>query len=241
MMEEKWTSLGGHLEDLRKTILQSLIIVGIGFLILLIFYQPLIKLLPPQNINSLDQNLLILGPLEGLFFIVKMCFWMSLALTAPFWVWSWLKFILPGMKKNERVILIPFLSLSFFSLILGVFFALKITIPIANQYLSQFNATIGQNAWTLNHYFDYLFFIIAGHVIASELGLLLLVFVHFGLIETKILEEKRRIFYVCIFVLSAILTPPDILTQLFLAIPLIILYEVAILYSKWRCVKFNLT
>lgn len=234
MMEEKWTSLYGHLEDLRKTVLQTFFLIGSGFVILLFFYQPLVKLLPPQNFGSIEQDLLILGPLEGLFFIVKLCFWMSFALTAPFWGWVWLKFILPGMKKSERRLLFPFLAFTLLNLVLTLLFALKVTIPISNQYLIQFNDTIGKNAWTLNHYFDYLFFIITGHVIASELGLLLLVFVHFSLIQTRILEEKRRVFYVFIFILSALLTPPDILTQFFLAIPLIILYECAIFYSKYR-------
>src|SRR5204863_41436 len=109
-----------------------------------------------------------------------------------------------------------------------------VTLPLANQYLFLFNNSIGQNAWTLIHYVQYVLFLCLGHAIAAELGLLLLTLVHFRFLSPDWLIAKRRYMIVLAFVLGAFLTPPDVLTQLLLALPLIALYEVAIWYAKWR-------
>jgi sec-independent protein translocase protein TatC len=177
--------------------------------------------------------LLILSPIEGLVLVFKLCFWLSVALTAPFWGWVWLQFILPGLKEKERMILFPFLLCSLGCLALGVAVAYKVTLPISNHYLFLFNNSIGQNAWTLSHYVNYVLLLCLGHAIAAELALLLLILVHFRFLSPAWLIDKRRYMIVLAFIIGALLTPPDVLTQVMLAIPLIALYELAILYAKW--------
>jgi sec-independent protein translocase protein TatC len=294
-MQEHWASFWEHIEDLRHTLLRSFIVVGVGFVFLLMFYQPILHFLaaypveqteegltkykvqriqivnqttsrqsfslPPRAWpvsllplleekeeriyqlspgerfvyeEAIESPLLIMGPIEGLVLVLKACFWLSLALTAPIWGWIWLQFILPGLKEQERAMLIPFLLLSLICLGLGIALAYSVTLPIANQYLLLFNSSIGQNAWTLMHYVDYVLLLCLGHAIAAELALLLFILVHFRVLSATWLIAKRRYMIVLAFVLGALLTPPDVLTQLLLAIPLIGLYQVAIYYAKWR-------
>lgn len=288
-MEEKYESLWGHLDALRKTFIQTLLIFGIGFIFLLCFYQPLLKfltaipvekthglttykierrvienelssskielphdslwisggqgifphyLLAPHEKLVYDQAirspLLILGPLEALILVFKACFWLSIALTAPFWGWAWLQFILPGIRSNEKAILFPFLFGSMLCIALGSVLAYKVTLPLANEYLSFFNHSIGQNAWTLNLYVNYVLLLCLGHAIAAEISFLLLVLVHFRFLSAEWLISKRRYMIVMAFILGALLTPPDVLTQILMAIPLMGVYECAILYAKWR-------
>lgn len=295
-MQEVSDSFWGHIDDLRQTLLRTAWIVGIGFLGVLSFYQPIIQFftavpfeysesgvvkqkierlqvlnrtakdqifeLPagsavvssafpePQREGAphyrigpgevlyydqaIDSPLLIMGPVEGLTLVFKACFWLSLALTAPVWGWVWLQFILPGIKAQERAILIPFLLCSVACVAGGCVFAHAVTLPVANAYLTLFNSSIGQNAWTLNHYVNYVLFLCLGHAIAAELALLLLVLVHFRLLSPEWLISKRRYMIVGAFILGALLTPPDVLTQLMLAIPLMGIYEIAICYAKWR-------
>ncbi len=296
MMQERWTSLWGHLYELRQTLIYSLLIIGIGFFVLLGFYEPIFKLLTLSSLNlSKDQlsrhriyreqvtnptdqpllfelpdqawiladlapalekdfhsyyrldpgqsllyeqpetsPLLILGPLDGLALVFKLSLWLSIALTAPLWGWYWLRFILPGLKEQERRLLVPFLIGSLISLSLGVAFAYYVTLPLATHYLTHLNLSIGQNAWSLNHYINYLMLVCLGHAIAAELGLLLLFLVHFRLLSPSWLIAKRRYMIVLAFILSALLTPPDVLTQVLLALPLIGLYEISIWYARWR-------
>lgn len=292
-MYDHWADFWEHVEDLRETLLKSLLVVGIGFIFLLMFYQPIlhfltafpaeqtehglikqkvqriqitnqtrefqifelppnsqfvpspflneqetkqISLLPGETVfydEIIKSPLLIMGPIEGLTLVLKACFWLSLALTAPIWMWIWMEFILPGLKDQEKAILFPFLALSLFCLGVGIACAYCITVPIANQYLLLFNSSIGQNAWTLTHYMDYVLLLCLGHGIAAELALLLFILVHFRALSSDWLITKRRYMIVFAFILGALLTPPDVLTQLMLAIPLVGFYEIAIQYAKW--------
>jgi sec-independent protein translocase protein TatC len=196
-----------------------------------------VTLLPNQILNyeSIQTpQLLILGPLEGISITFKICFWCSLALTSPFLVWLVFQFLLPGLRKQEKAILIPFLSWSMICMVAGLSLAYFVTIPLANYYLEAFNSPIGQNTWTLSLYIDYTLLLFFSHVVVFEMGFLLLCLVWFEIIPFQILQKKRRYAIVVAFILSAILTPPDILTQCMLAIPLIGLYELAIHCGKWR-------
>lgn len=295
MIAENWASVWEHVDDLRRTFLQSLTIVGIGFIFLLGCYQPILKLLTtyslepsesglikqkirriqvvnqtlhdqlfllplnasvvsdlipsqkdgrhyyrliPQDVliyeETVQSPLLIMGPIEGITLVFRACLWLSLTLTAPFWGWIWLRFILPGLKSSERLLLVPFLVGSVICLSLGVLFAYGVTLPLTNQYLLLFNSSIGENAWTLTHYVNYVLLLCLGHAIAAELGLLLLLLVHFHFLSPAQLISKRRYMIILAFFLGALLTPPDVLTQLLLALPLIGLYEISIWYAKWR-------
>ena len=295
-MHEQWASFWGHLDELRLTLLRSLVIVGVGFLLILGFYQPILqfftdypldstetglpiqkvqrnqvinrtaqdqlfelpaeawliselspfskkgdpryyRLAPGQSLlfeQAIHSPLLIMGPIEGLALVFKVCFWLSMVLTAPLWGWTWLQFILPGLKAEERSILFPFLLCSLVCLCMGIAIAYYITLPFSNQYLSLFNSSIGQNAWTLSQYLSYVLLLCLGHAVAAELGLLLLTLVHFRFLSPDVLITKRRYMILLAFILAAILTPPDVMTQLLLTLPLIGLYEIAIWYAKWR-------
>ena len=124
--------------------------------------------------EAIPTSLLIMGPTEGLVLVFKACWGLSIVLTAPFWGWIWLQFILPGLRQSERGLLFPFLSCSVICLCLGIAFAYYFTLPLANRALLAFNLSIGQNAWTLTHYVNYVLFLCLGHAIAAELGLLYL-------------------------------------------------------------------
>ena len=181
-----------------------------------------------------DSKLLITNPLEGILLSFKVCFWVSISVTSPVWIYCLLKFIIPALQTRERTILFPFILSSFFFICLGLMVAYEVTIPLANKYLENFNSDIGYNLWSLSHYIEYTLIIFLGHAIAFELCVILLFMVHLNLLSTEWLISKRRYMIVCAFVLGALLTPPDVFTQLLLAIPLMIVYELAIIYSRIR-------
>jgi sec-independent protein translocase protein TatC len=289
---EVWKGFWGHIEDLRTTLLKIFCIIGMGFILILLFYQPLfnaltsnwdqnnssahrhkiqnerivnvslssqVYLLPPGAVITnkedldwtgpdqvrlapsksvdytipLNHRLLILSPLEGVILTLKVSFWASLVFTSPLWSWLLLQFILPGLKKSEKILLIPLIGWSFFWMGLGFAFAYFINIPFANNYLESFNSSIGQNAWTLAFYVDYTLILLLGHALAFEIGLVLLCLVHYQCLSPEWLISKRRLMILTAFILAAILTPPDVPTQLILALLMVGLYEIAILYGKW--------
>lgn len=184
-----------------------------------------------------ESKLILLSPLEGIMLTIKVCFWLSLAFTSPLWGFILLGFILPALNGRQKYILIPFFVGSLLCMAIGIGLAHFITIPLANQYLEGFNSGLGKNLWSLSHYIDYTLIISVGHIVAAEIGLILIFGVHYRIIKVDWLIEKKRYMIVVAFILGAILTPPDIITQLLVAIPLVLIYEMAILYGKIR--KFS--
>lgn len=180
------------------------------------------------------RDLIVLGPLDGMSIALKTAFWVGLILTAPLWAFCIARFVIPALRIGERRVAALFVLVSAAFMAFGALFAYYMTIPIANAYLAQFNAAIGQNWWTLRNYLDYTFFLVGANALAFECGAVGMFAVHFGVITADFLIRNRRIAIVMAFIVGALLTPPDVATQVMMAIPLMALYETVILYAKVR-------
>lgn len=192
----------------------------------------LVYLKPIQS----NTGLVILSPTEGFLTAFKVSLWSGMLLSAPLWAFLLAQFFIPGLRIHERQLILPFITTSIVFIALGCFLAFTVTIPAANHYLASFNTSIGTNLWSLSHYLNYTLFLMLANGIAFELGAVGAFAVHMGKISAGALIAKRRFAIVGAFVLAAILTPPDVLTQFLLAIPLIGLYEALILYARFRVV-----
>ncbi len=180
------------------------------------------------------EDLLILSPLEGLVAILKMSFWTGFLFSSPFWVFFLMQFFYPALKKKERKILASFFLLSFLCIGSGILFAHKISLPLMGNFLLSYNKLYGINAWSLGSCLSFCLWIILGHGIAFEFLAFLFLGIHFGFFSARKLTHYRRYAIVGILILSALVTPPDLLSQLLLAIPLLIFYEISIIYSRFR-------
>ena len=192
--------------------------------------------IPPQGTLTLDiaepsSKLLIFSPIDGILITFKVCFFIGLALTSPIILYFLLNFIAPALEQRFYKLLIPFIALYVVFMSLGLSFAFFITIPIANNYLTLFNQEIGKNFWSLSNYLDYTVLLLIGNAISFEMCVIALFLVQMQVLSYKQLQKSRRYFILFAFIISAILTPPDIFTQVMLAIPLIIIYELIILYA----------
>lgn len=196
-------------------------------------------LVEPENILEVTEiqknnNLLFLSPIEGFASTLKICFWTGLVGTSPIWMFFIFQFIAPALRPYEKKIIIPFFFAAIIFLAMGIAFALYITIPSANLFFRLFNQEIGINAWSFKSYMDYSLGILFGSALAFETALMLGICIHFGMIKSTTLSNNRRYAFLAIFIISAILTPPDVISQVLLAFPLMFLYEGAILYGKFR-------
>jgi sec-independent protein translocase protein TatC len=193
--------------------------------------------IPPGAFLDIDRlqsghELVLFGPTEGMLTAFKVCLWLGLLISSPFWAALLLRFILPALYPHEKRWILLFFGGTLIAMIAGIAFAQYVTIPIANRYLELFNASIGRNLWSLAHYLDYTFMLMIASGFAFEMGLALFLLVHMGLLTAEGMVAKRRHMIVVAFILGALLTPPDVPTQLMLAFPLIGLYELAICYAK---------
>lgn len=194
-------------------------------------------LLQPGSFIDIEEpinahQLVIFGPIEGMLIALKVCFWCGIAFTSPLWAFFLLRFILPALQPQEHSLILPFLVLSGIFITLGITLAYFVTIPIANSYLMTFNSSVGVNLWSLSNYLDYTLFLLLANAVAFELAVVLFFLVHLGILRAETMTAKRRHMIVAAFIIGALLTPPDVLTQLMLALPLIGLYELILLYAR---------
>jgi len=196
-----------------------------------------VLLLPPGASAEIEREtakLVLLGPLEGISATLKICFWLSCAFSSPIWGMFLLRFILPGLKSSERSLIAPFLCWSLAALGMAAIAAVTTFIPLTNRVLESFNDSLGQNLWSVSHYLNFTLMMMISMMIASELIVILFFFVHYGKIGSDTLKQWRPSVYVGLFVLCAIITPPDVVTQIALALPMAALFEASILYGKVR-------
>lgn len=181
-----------------------------------------------------EKNFVFLSPMEGLSAALKIALLSGAVFTSPVWAFLILRFISPALRNEEKKLILPFVGASLIMIGLGFILAFKVTLPLANSYFYSFNAGFGENLWTLSHYLDYALMLLIAHGVALEAACAVFFLIHFRFIEPEQLAEKRRWAIIAILFLSAILTPPDVISQIILAVPLGCLYELAILYGRLR-------
>lgn len=179
------------------------------------------------------KELVMLSPLEGILTSIKISLWIGAFASSPLWLCVLSQFFIPGLHQHERRLILPFVITSLVFIIIGCLFAFYFTIPISNQYLSAFNGGIGVNFWSLANYLDYTLFLLIANGIAFELGAIGIFAVQLQLISAEALVANRRYAILGIFIFATVLTPPDVLTQLMLAVPLMGLFEALIWYAKF--------
>lgn len=225
-----------HLQELRSVLIRSLIVIAAGMAGAFIFSDLIISWLV-RGIPS--QSLGLFSPQEGLVTVFKLSFWVGVLATSPYWLFSLLKFVQPALKNSERALLPLFLLLSLLFIAAGLSLALFMTIPMANSYLYEYNSSIGLNLWGFASYIDYLLILLFAHGATFETGAFLLLLIHLKLIHWQTLAGHRRSAVLFSLIVGAVLTPPDVLTQLLVAVPLYGFYELAILYGKLICLRVH--
>lgn len=191
------------------------------------------------------ESLYILGPVDGITTMLKTTFFIALILSSPIWLYFIFTFIAPAVQESHLKLFFIIFTLSFVFISLGSLFAIYITIPIGNQYLTLFNEGIGTNLWTLSNYLDYTLILMIGNGLSFEMMFIGFLLVHYEVLKKESLTQGRRYFIVLAFILGAILTPPDVLTQLMVALPMVLLYECMVVYARLlerkRAIKNYLT
>ncbi|MAG08743.1 twin-arginine translocase subunit TatC [Candidatus Woesearchaeota archaeon] len=216
-----------HLDELRKRFL-LIITFLFGFFIL---GFPLSNYFIKIIINDLTpNNVIIIGltPIEYLLTQVKLGFIISLFITLPLIIYQALVFIIPGLTRKERdaiKLILPGFILLF---ILGISFAYFILLPIAIYFLGNLSQGIIENLWSIKAFINFVLLSCLGSALLFQTPLLLAILNRLGIINLKMLKKYRAHVYVLIFLASALITPPDFITMLITALPLMVLYEISL-------------
>ncbi len=232
-----WAHFGSHLEELRKRLVISLCVFAPLFGIGVWLYRSLwqVVILPLERAAPHLLRFQALNPSDGLVMAMRSAFAFALFLSMPVWLAQAWHFVAPGLTARER----RWLHLAFGSggvlFAVGAALAYFLAIPYALEYLLPFNQSLSgwENAFTGEGYVDFVITCCAGFGFAFELPLAMLVLGWAGILTSAGLRQWWRPVVLCVFVLAAIMTPPDPFTQSLLAIPMLVLFLIGYCLVKW--------
>ncbi len=238
-------SISSHFNELRARamicILSYIVIFAICYFFSKEIYHFLLKPFIEVSQNNQNRKLIYTSPTEAFMTYLKLSFYSSLFFSFPVFFAEFYLFLSPALYKNEKKNILFVIFFSSFLFLFGAIFCYFFILPMALKFFSSFENLSSINDSTLpilleTKISDYLSFtinLLFGFGIAFLSPILLLFLIKGGYVKVKDLRSKRRYWIVIIFILSAILTPPDILSQISLAILLIILFEIVILLGKF--------
>ncbi|NLP10289.1 twin-arginine translocase subunit TatC [bacterium] len=218
-----------HLEELRWTLVRSVIAVMVCAVIAYIYSKEIVELL---HRPAPDVKLIFLSPTEAFMTYLKVALYAGLVIALPYVSWEFWRFIVPGLLAKERKLVPPIVLFTVICFLLGAAFAYFIIIPFGLKFL-----VIGfQNEFltaniTIGKYLGFVMTMVLVFGVVFELPVLAYFLSLVGLLTPQFLRSKRRYGIVIIFIVAAIITPPDAFTQSMLAIPLLFLYEISIWVS----------
>lgn len=232
-----------HLVELRKRLGLSVLSVFIAFIIAFFFHESILEWITAPLNEALDtvaklsnkaaQGMVTTHQVGGAFFVaLKVSFFAGLLGALPFVLYQIWLFIAPGLYSNEKKMILPFVVGGSIMFMIGILFAYYIVTPFGFQFLITFGSFLYTPLINIEDYVGFFTKIMMGFGIAFELPIFAYFLALLGLVTDKTLIEFFRYAVIIIFILAALLTPPDILTQLLMAAPLVLLYGASILIVR---------
>lgn len=222
-----------HLEELRWRVIYSLIGVVLGTILSWIFIDFLVDgilLVPAKKANFSLQNL---RPFGQLFIYFQVAIIVGMIVSFPNIAYQLWKFISPALKETEKKYIKWIVLFTSFCFLGGVIFAYYVMLPMTLQFAASFGSPSVENNFSIDEYFSIILSVILGAGLVFELPMLSFFLSKIGILTPQLMRKYRRHAIITIMVLAAILTPgTDPVSQVILAIPLVLLYEVSIFVSK---------
>jgi sec-independent protein translocase protein TatC len=225
-----------HLFELRDRVIKAGLAIIIVFASLVywapdifhIFAQPLLSSLPAGG-------KMIVTDITGSFFVpMKVTMLVAFLIALPWVLYQMWAFIAPGLYQHERKLVIPLVVSSYSLFLFGMAFAYFLVFPTVFNFMAQYNAPLGAEMSTdIDKYLSFAMTTFLAFGITFEVPVVVVVLVRMGLVTLAKLKEIRPYVIVGAFVIAAVVTPPDVLSQLLLAIPMTLLYELGLLIARF--------
>jgi sec-independent protein translocase protein TatC len=230
-MPDKGQPLIAHLGEFRKRLVACAIAVGIGFAVSYAFSEKLFEILAmPLKVNLAEGERLVFTNLPEMFFVyLKTAFVGGLLLSSPFIFYQLWMFIAPGLYRREKKLVIPFILFSSLLFVGGGLFGYFIVFPFGFKFFLSFENEFLQALPSVKQYFSLSIKLLFAFGLIFELPVVIFFLARTGAVTPASLRKKRKYAVLLSFIVGAILTPPDVITQFMMAVPLIILYEIGII------------
>lgn len=231
MGQEQEMTLVEHLGDLRRVIIRSLLVAGIGLAGGLAAAKPLLdylKAAPPAS--GMAWN--VFSPWDAIGIYMKCAFVIALAVSLPYVLYQAWGFVRPGLRPVEQQATLRYIPGSAALFAAGVAFAYFIIFPMAFAFTSSVAQGMGlQETYGIAQYFAFMFNIILPTALLFELPVIILFLTRLGIVTPSKLRRMRKLAYLILAAIAVLVTPPDFISDILVAVPLILLYELSILLS----------
>jgi len=223
-----------HLEELKTRLIRVLIAIAVGFVVCYIFKEKLFwALTRPLAAVLPDNSSMIFTSLpEAFFTYLKVSFFASIFLVSPYILYQIWKFVSPGLFASEKKHVTPFVTFSTICFVGGSLFAYYIVFPFGFKFFVGFGNDFIRPMLSLKEYLSFSMKLLIAFGVIFELPIFMFFLAKIGVVNSETLKKKRKYALLLVFVTAAIFTPPDVVTQGLMAVPLMLLYEISIWVVK---------
>jgi sec-independent protein translocase protein TatC len=235
--DDKEQTLVSHLVELRTRIVRSAIAILLVFACLSPFMKQIFDYLSQPLMVALPQGakLLAIGVIAPFMVPLKVTLFVAFVIALPYVLYQLWAFIAPGLYRKEKRLAIPIIVSSLIMFFLGMMYCYFIVFKMVFQFISNFAPDSVNFAPDIDSYFSFVLALFLAFGLTFEVPIVVVVLNRMGITDVEKLKKARPYMVVGAFVLAAIFTPPDILSQMLLAVPLVVLYQVGI----WLCAIFG--
>ncbi len=233
-LNDQEMTLTEHLEELRKRLIVCAVAVGVAFCVTYYFSKDLFRLLmaPLLEVMPPEQGLIFTGLPEAFFTYLKVALVAAVFASAPVILYETWRFVAPGLYSREKKYIFPFVFLSTLFFVGGALFGYYVVFPFGFAFFVGFATDFIRPMPSVKEYFSFATRMLFAFGVVFELPVFTMFLSRIGLINHKMLIRQRKYAFLAVFVISAILTPPDVMSQLMMAGPLLILYEISIVVAR---------
>lgn len=230
-------SLGAHLEELRRRVVYSVIAIVVCFLLCWFFKVQILDIAKRPHKFAMEKvalstELQVLSYQEGFYAYMKLCFITSVFLAYPFVIYQIWQFVSVGLYKKEQRYVLLFLPVSYVAFVVGGLFGYFLLIPFGLQFLIGILGPGIQPIITMKDYVSFVFMLTVALGLVFQLPLIMLLLSKIRFITPDKFISWRKYAVLVIFIIAAVVTPPDPFTQTMTAVPMIVLYELGILIAR---------
>lgn len=223
-----------HLAELRTRLIRSFIAVGIGFLLSYIYVEQIFEFLMRPMIDTLPPGspIVFTTLTEGFFTYFKLALTSGVCIAFPVILYQVWCFIAPGLLEHEKRYALPFAISATFFFIFGAAFCYYVVFPSTFRFLMSFSSDILRPMPSMKEYLSFSSKMLLTFGLIFEYPLIVFFLAKVGVLKGSWLVRQRRYAIVLIFVISAVITPPDVVSQILMALPMMVLYEMGIIIAK---------
>lgn len=230
-MEEDKLPITDHLEELRWRIVKCLSAIGLGFILSYAFSEEIFNFLASPLLVSMPKgsHLIYTSLPEAFFTYMKVSFFVGLLMAAPIIFYQLWKFVMPGLYVNEKRYVVPFVLVATLFFTAGVSFGFYVVLPVGFKFFLGYSSDMIVAFPSMREYLGFTMKFLLAFGVTFELPVVMFFLAKAGIVNPTMLRKNRKYAILIVAIVAAVLTPgPDVLSQLLLGLPLLVLYEISI-------------